>query len=342
MLLLPFNERNNTCRFIGPKEGTTPYDLKMPELNGYWVCGCTNGWLGLINDVSDLVLFNPITHVCVPLPKFTTDRIDEYLTAMGFTDPSIPHIPAMSFVAKLVLSGNREPELSASSSSCLVAIIFRPCSQLAVCRLGDESWTVITTMKKYPRSDRGFHDIVFHNETLYAINAHSRSLYEIHCHRPCGVSIKQIPILFDKNSIYVDKTYIVISSENILFVEKHIDVDRTGTVCRPTLIDRFAVFQLDDKTKNWMKVKDLGGRSLFLGLSSSMSISSKELRFGWCKPDCIYFLDDSMANFIAECRGFQCDNGIFSVVEDRVISRLDIQHSLTFWPAPALWYLQNV
>ncbi|MBA0780950.1 hypothetical protein Gotri_004991, partial [Gossypium trilobum] len=53
----------------------------------------------------------------------------------------------------------------------------------------------------------------------------------------------------------------------------------------------FVIFKLDMDTKSWEKIYSLGDRSLFLGNCSTSAIAAAH--YPGCKPNCIYFSDDS-------------------------------------------------
>ena len=51
-------------------------------------------------------------------------------------------------------------------------------------------------------------------------------------------------------------------TEDMLFVERHCDMDRIGNARKQTKIDRFVVFRLQNKTNKWKKVMELGDSPL--------------------------------------------------------------------------------
>lgn len=115
----------------------------------------------------------------------------------------------------------------------------------------------------------------------------------------------------------------------------------------PTMTDDFIVYKLmDQETETWCEIETLQGHeSLFLGLNSSMSVSALDKRFSpWCKKNCIYFLDDSELRYRLQYRGYQWDNGIFSMDESCVVHLLPTKryYSISFWHTSPLWFFQNV
>ncbi|KAK3218344.1 hypothetical protein Dsin_012314 [Dipteronia sinensis] len=101
--------------------------------------------------------------------------------------------------------------------------------------------------------------------------------------------------------------YIVESSRRLLVVtqrELYLRRGRRGRRSRETNYGtyEFQVFEVDLRTNNWIKMNDLGNKTLFVGGNSSICIESDG---AYVKPNRIYFMDDYMdtASFFKKSGG---------------------------------------
>nr|TKW05965.1 hypothetical protein SEVIR_7G211000v2 [Setaria viridis] len=60
-----------TCNLYHPVNADKSYGLSFPEGCFGACCGASHGWLILANDLSNLVLYNPVTLAMIPLPPVT-------------------------------------------------------------------------------------------------------------------------------------------------------------------------------------------------------------------------------------------------------------------------------
>ncbi|CAN6268905.1 unnamed protein product [Urochloa humidicola] len=60
-----------TCNLYHPVDVGKSYGVSFP--NGCFLvcCGASHGWLILVNDISNLVLYNPVTKAMITLPPVT-------------------------------------------------------------------------------------------------------------------------------------------------------------------------------------------------------------------------------------------------------------------------------
>ncbi|KAK7841878.1 f-box protein [Quercus suber] len=101
----------------------------------------------------------------------------------------------------------------------------------------------------------------------------------------------------------------------------------------------FNIFRLDTNCRNWYQVQSLGDDVLFLGLNSSLAISSHDYPDTY-KGNCIYFTDVN-DNFDLEGTGRGFDEGVFCL-DDNKIEPLPayVGDSHEVWPAP-IWVTPN-
>ena len=84
-----------------------------------------------------------------------------------------------------------------------------------------------------------------------------------------------------------------------------------------------------------MKVDSLGDQALFVGDSSSLSLTA--LSLNGIKPNCIYAIDDDLLVFHCTHNGGRFDMGVFSM-ENATIKPLYSGQSLSFFCSPP-WYI---
>ena len=85
----------------------------------------------------------------------------------------------------------------------------------------------------------------------------------------------------------------------------------------------------------WVKVDSLGDQALFVGNSSSLSLTASSLN--GIKPNCIYFTDDDLTHFNCTRNGGGFDMGVYRMEDARIIPHYSGQ-SLSFFCSP-LWYM---
>ena len=85
----------------------------------------------------------------------------------------------------------------------------------------------------------------------------------------------------------------------------------------------------------WVKVDSLGDQALFVGDSSSLSLTA--LSLNGMKPNCIYVTDDDLPLLHCTHNGGGFHMGVFSM-ENATIKPLYSGQSLSFFCSP-LWYI---
>ncbi|KAJ3692693.1 hypothetical protein LUZ60_011788 [Juncus effusus] len=343
LLLLPYNETKKTLSFFN-LEKSEIQNLNISELGPPgWICGSTNGWLSIINNNLDLELLNPLTRARVPLPRLDSVTIEDYLKLSSHSTPSFAK---SSYLKKVVTMENPTSPLN-----FLVAIIFSKEQKLGICRLGDKDWTVLSARIKPPPGHwefyRSFEDIMCHQGKFYALETYSVKVFDYlgpsNVRTATSINIPDD----DKEDPLIPflSAYLVMSSGDLLFVQRYGDdyiktyFNNFNPQCELPMTKLFKVYRLGKDKETWIRIYSLEGESLFVGSNDSISVSTKERP--WLKPDCIYFMDDEHLRHEKLGRGYQCDNGVFSLKENRVVERFNIQHSLSVWPMPALWYQQK-
>ncbi|KAJ4973169.1 hypothetical protein NE237_006343 [Protea cynaroides] len=335
--LLSLPENSNIYHFRGlPKQSTSLY---CP--------GSSHGWLVMV-EVSNfsIYLVNPFTKVELPLPSLYKFR------------RVLKNQPPMFGVKKVVLSSS--PSSSSllmssqfQSSNVVAVAIFNGLEALTFSRPGDKTWGRITFVGQY------FSDVLFYRDHLYTIsgtvNGSSLQIFVFKLNvdiggggdgRGHGLVPKIVRTLQLPKSYNIGwRSYLVESCGDLLLVARDIggnSVPNTNPHEGKTI--GFKVFKLcggnDNRSSTWVEMKNLGDRMLFLGVNSSLSLSSHD--FPGCRGNSIYFTH-------WECRTNhfnvkQYDMGIFNL-EDKRIEPLPLQgctsstgrHLLQKLCAPPIW-----
>ncbi|KAK4846260.1 hypothetical protein QYF36_015087 [Acer negundo] len=182
---------------------------------------------------------------------------------------------AYDFITRCVLSCN-----PSSTSDYTVMVIFGHMEKLGFARSGDKAWTTIDTWTA------PYLDVTYYKGMFYAINF----LYEITAcdFRGDNPTIARMPPRLNENACRL-KLYILESAGASLVVERKLR--EYGF--------QFRVFDVKVSTTRWTEVKSLGNRALFLCKSCSLSIETTHASSHYCRPNCIYFIEDD-----AEHQGF--------------------------------------
>ncbi|KAJ4800757.1 F-box SKIP23-like protein (DUF295) [Rhynchospora pubera] len=258
-----------------------------------------------------------------------------------------------SFVSRIVVAISnylRQAVISESpslDSNCLVAAILSNSDKIAICRLGDETWSTVNASSCKNNSRKKEKEIVDYFEALaiykgkiYAARRWG-SIAVIDYQGPDKLTMRNIAEPNDYNVDSVMNKYLVELAGELLFVERYgtIQRKRGGTFS-------FEVHKLEEDKETWKKVRDLEDRVILLGPGGSLSVSTRDVP--WFRPNCIYFIDDfyigeSPEDGMYGCGpGYQIENVIFSL-ESNFVEKFDLdQHILGFWPTPAMWYQRKI
>ncbi|XP_010274421.1 PREDICTED: F-box protein SKIP23-like [Nelumbo nucifera] len=187
---------------------------------------------------------------------------------------------------------------------------------LAFCRAGDESWTILR------RGFRPYDDIIYHKERFYTLGNHGGlDAWDVSSSSPKRTVIAQVPPVLTGGRV-IHKRYLVESSGDLLLVLRHDYFDDDAN--SPSQLHRtggFKVFKLEERSSmnpRWVEVKSIGDRVLFLGDNYSVSISARE--FPECSANCIYFTDDNGLDCSINTEWGVHDLGIFNIQEKTIQS----------------------
>ncbi|PIA32862.1 hypothetical protein AQUCO_04300059v1 [Aquilegia coerulea] len=233
---------------------------------------------------------------------------------------------------KVVFSSN-----SPWSNDDYVIMTIHVSGKLALFRLKDSMWTIIEEMPN------PYDDVIYYKGKFYAVDGMGRAVV-------VGPSLTVTLVAY---AVYGgDKKYLVELDGELLLVDRYLSigsddypiyhsqiqdyeiyVPNDDTYIVDTTV-QFKVFKLDQLKKEWVEVKDLGDRMLFLGDNCSFSALASD--FIGSKGNCIYFTDRYFQSNREEDGLFKghCI-GVFNL-EDRSIKPLASYpgYSKFFWPPP--------
>ncbi|XP_042487749.1 F-box protein SKIP23-like [Macadamia integrifolia] len=308
LLILHYHEKNCSNYHNGifglAKNNKLHFLRNLPDqsLHNHRCKGSSHGWLVMSRSPKQpIYLYNPFTNAKLTLPPIHVFRLQKVI---------LSSTPPADLIVAVALHGYE--------------------GKLIFARLGEEAWTGLK-----PESDefRGFKDVLFHGNKLYAVQSDLK-VYVFHIGVDLHIDSSSCSILqpqpeFEDEYLkpnyrfkYPIVPYLVESSSNdVLMVVRVIErneifVEFMPNCCitefkRTTI--RFMVFKWEGK--RWMHVKSLGEDILFVGLPSSLSISSRDFPDD-CRENYIYLIDVYRAYPQTESHFDKC---IFSLKDDDCI-----------------------
>ncbi|KAJ4982126.1 hypothetical protein NE237_032963 [Protea cynaroides] len=303
LLMLPGNDNTETRNFLSLSSGKC-YGFHIPEIHQKWCGGSTQGWLITVDEsTEEIQLFNPVSRDCIRLPSLPT-----FYLLPDFIEDSHPS----DYISKAVLSTNP----CRTSDYVLLAIVGHD-EKLAYYKSGADKWIDMRTRWNL------FEDVIYYKGLFYAICYHGVVLsYDFSSEPPIETLITGGP----PEGRTCNRYYLVESLGELLLVLRHFN-ERT-----PDKTVRFQVRKLDERKREWIQMKCIGNRILFLGNGCSMSIAAQD--FPECKGNSIYFNDDYCYRFLETPFRYR-DIGVFNFENDSVDSFYD--DSLTIWTTPSYW-----
>ncbi|KAE8709256.1 hypothetical protein F3Y22_tig00110332pilonHSYRG01196 [Hibiscus syriacus] len=165
--------------------------------------------------------------------------------------------------------------------------------KLAMFKSSDKKWTIIQDMSS------PYDDVILYEGNFYAVDNNGRTVL-------VGLGFETseaaMPVFGG------DKKFLVESKGELLLVDKYLSIEAPEGSCSWAGLDfvdeyfeniafymnertvRFNVFKLDEVGKQWVDVKNLDDRVLFLGDDCSFSASVEDLNV--CRGNCIIFADN--------------------------------------------------
>ncbi|KAL5725495.1 hypothetical protein ACHQM5_008633 [Ranunculus cassubicifolius] len=256
----------------------------------YWGSGF--GWLVSFGLDLNILLVNPFSRLTLSLPPQSTFQHQRKL----LTPPRL----VKGFIQKFILSAPPTPP-----HSCVVLAITSELGRLSFARPGDEAWISVES----PQTN--YVDAIFYQGQFYAVDVEGPvSVIDINCPQPSATVFAYPPQGIDEYTAAISKFYLVEISGYLCYVQRFWFISPRGYTPRRTT--RFKVSKLDFKTRRWIRVKDLGNHSVFLGDNTAFAILASDFR-GF-SPNCVYFSDDHYFEYHER----NCDMGVYDLGDKTV------------------------
>jgi hypothetical protein len=288
------------------------YQVSFPQGKGKAValCGASQGWLVVANELSDLILYDPFAMTTIPLPPITGfskciqgvyadggKNLEGYRYLFyGAGDATHDVVsPGMAFYDKLVLSGS-----PFAAAGAIALVVHTSGKQLSFARVGSgagssrsPSWPLLTSIVQSDDRD-SFADIVHHSRAgtrFYALTI--KGLLVSFTFSPGRNKAKREVIIAKDDDQDVVTRYLVSTPwAHLLQIRVILDKDRKNGVT--VQIDR-----VDLKSRTLVGLapaEALRGYAVFLGQNSPGVLSTDT--FPKLRPDCIYFTTPRLRNEI--------------------------------------------
>ncbi|PIA42846.1 hypothetical protein AQUCO_02000356v1 [Aquilegia coerulea] len=308
------------------------YNFQVQLPNNKYCRGSSFGWLLTIQNISEydskdyryiVQLQNPFNNNIIDLPS-----IDNIIDNDG--DDTPPKL--FLYIHKAVLSS--DPLLT--PNNYMVMAIMSCFSKLAFFKHGTKAWVPIQWEDE---EWSYFDDLIYFNKTqqFYAVINNTGAVVAIDFNTggiggQSDISTPKLTQIAPPTEKYgfSRKRYIVeTSSGDLLQVIKETEYNES----RLATTYQFEVFKLDPVGVKWIQIHDIGDTSLFLGDNSS--ISRCVSGFPGCKPNSIYYINDSNINHQTGWRYGCEETGIYNLNDVTVQQHYPTAYRKIF-PAP-IW-----
>ncbi|CAN6284542.1 unnamed protein product [Urochloa humidicola] len=274
-----------TCKLRHLLDVDKVYDVTFPRSSFVRCCGASHGWLILVNEPCNLVLYNPFTLAMISLPPVTDFTFMEAVyDGKGNMEGYLydkdgvykPKDLAAWFYQKAVLSCS-----PLKKGECSVVIIHRDGSWLSFVRAGEGKWQVVSTLDV--SSQGRYADCTYHNGSLYTVTLQG-TVEKWHLDGLNGPE-KEIIAIKRHNAPILTRHLVSTPWGDLLQASAVLEIG-----CR-TLAEsvRFELCKVDSTCK--MGPQETASvvlqHAMFIGLNHSVCLSTKN-SYG-PKPGCIYF-----------------------------------------------------
>jgi hypothetical protein len=316
-----------TCQFRHLLDVNKSYDVDFPKGCFAACCGASHGWLFLVNELANLILFNPITTETVPLPPITDFTFveavyDDQGSLQGyylFSKDKLYYAKDVAtwFYQKAVLSCT-----PSKGGTYIVMIIHYDSNWLSFVRAGESKWHVVSTLAISER-DR-YADCAYHSGRFYTVTY--QGIVEKYELGGSNGPTKEA-IIAHRNFSRVLTRHLVSTPWGDLLQVRAISAKRVENV-------RFYIDILH--LEGWKKVSshDLMEHAIFVGLNHSTCLPVK--KFLGLRPQCIYFSAPWMTHkfeLIGRCHGW-------GGVRSYDIEKRGLEHAFPIKGTPESWSMK--
>ncbi|XVE67220.1 hypothetical protein DITRI_Ditri08aG0142600 [Diplodiscus trichospermus] len=235
------------------------------------------------------------------------------------------------YMEKVVLS------CSDNNVNDFVLLTIHVSGKLAMFKSSDKKWTIIQDMPS------PYDDVILYKGNFYAVDNTGRTVL-------VGLDFETREVGWPVFG--GDKKFLVESKGELLLVDMYLSIEAEEGSCSWAGLGfveeyfenlafymnertvRFKVFKLDEVGKEWVEVKNLDNRVLFLGDDCTFAASAEDLSV--CRGNCIIFADNFFYAVGAEDgTSERCDVGVFDLENGSIGPLYKFpQFSKLFWPPP--------
>ncbi|PNX79979.1 F-box family protein [Trifolium pratense] len=257
---------------------------------------------------------------------FNQHRVIHLGTEFVFGD--LPSSLYRNNIEKIVVFDADTWHIGKGKVSYSVLLTIHVSGKLAICRCGDERWTVI------PGMATPYDDVCVFNGRPFAVDSNGQTV-------AVGLDLS---LEFVAEPVFGgNKKFLVESNGELLLVDKYmISVQHEGFLDdhgdgvgnyeigfgRKRAV-KFDVFRLDSMRKKWVEVRNLKDRVLVLGEGCAFSVLALDL--GMKNGNCVIYKDEAFRHVHVTGLGVR----VFCLDKHRISPLVDVPHyNKLFWPPP--------
>nr|XP_051218624.1 F-box protein At1g10110-like isoform X2 [Lolium perenne] len=272
-----------TCNFRHPLDVHKVYNVNFPKGCFVACCGASHGWLVLVNDLSNLVLFNTFTSCMIPLPPITDfacvtavydkGNLQHYL----FRRDQVYQTNYLGtwFYQKAVLS------CSPSNGGDYIAMIIHCDSDwLSFIKAGESKWQTASILNA-SKEDR-YIDCAYHNGRFYSVTMHG-TVIKWDLDAPDGPT-KEVIVKYYSHYAHILTRHLVSTPWGDLWQVRMI---YTRAKSRYPDNVKFKIRKVDIEGCRKVSMEELRDHAIFVGLNHSACLPTENLR--GVQPQLIYF-----------------------------------------------------
>ncbi|TVU14888.1 hypothetical protein EJB05_38385 [Eragrostis curvula] len=272
--------RTLTCSFHHLLDINKTYDVSFPRGCFVACCGASHGWLVLVNELCNLVLYNPFTMAMIDLPPVTDFSCVEAIYGdSGILEHCILSKKRVHETSYLGRWFYQKAVLSCSPSkhgAYVVMIIHRDRDWLSFVKAGQSKWQVASTLPA--RGKDRYADCAYHGGRFYSVTLHGM--------------VEE----WDLDELNGPTRKIIVAAGHLgRTLTRHLVSTAWGDLLRVRLISapecpdgvRFQIQRIDYDGCKKVMYTDLMDHAIFLGLNHSSCLATKS--FTGLQPHRIYF-----------------------------------------------------
>ncbi|KAF8691504.1 hypothetical protein HU200_040650 [Digitaria exilis] len=267
-----------TCNFYHLLDVDKAYGVTFPQGCFVACCGASHGWLVLVNELSNLVLYNPFTTAIIHLPPITDFAC---VNAVYGNEGNLEHYLETGKLHEITSLGTwfyQKAVLSCSPSKggdYVVMIIHRDNDWLSFVKSGQSKWQVASIIVGRDR----YADCAYHYGRFYAVTFHGM-VEQWDIDDLNGATRKVVVTAEIHMGPILSRHLLSTSWGDLLQVHAHLEVGYPDRI-------RFQIHKVSQDGCKKLPRKDFVDHALFLGLNHSACLPTK--KFPKLRAQCIYY-----------------------------------------------------